>query len=286
MIGGPAGHDEHLVDLAQLLIRQPLLVEHDAAVDEMAQQRVGHRGGLLGDLLEHEVLVAALLGGRQIPVDVKLAVVGDVLAAKVADPITVGGDHHRLVLAQLDGVAGVFDERRHIRADEHLTLADAEHQRRGPAGGDDRARLVGVGEHQREVALQPGQHGEHGGREIARGVAVLVLPGDQVHGDLGVGVAGELHTVGLQLTAQPGEVLDDPVVHDRDLARGVAVRVRVAVGRPAVGGPTGMAQPGAARSALAGSVASSAASRLASRPARRRTVKVPRPSSSATPAES
>ena len=74
MVGGAAGHHEHLVDLAQLLVGEPLLVEHDAAVDEMAQQRVGHRGGLLGDLLEHEVLVAALLGGRQIPVDVKLAV--------------------------------------------------------------------------------------------------------------------------------------------------------------------------------------------------------------------
>ena len=73
VIGGAAGHHEDLVDLAQLLIGQPLLVEHDAAVDEMAQQGVGHRGGLLGDLLEHEVLVAALLGGRQIPVDMKLA---------------------------------------------------------------------------------------------------------------------------------------------------------------------------------------------------------------------
>ena len=73
VIGGAAGHHEHLVHLAQLLIGQPLLVEHDAAVDEMPQQGVGHRGGLLGDLLEHEVLVAALLGGAQVPVDVKLA---------------------------------------------------------------------------------------------------------------------------------------------------------------------------------------------------------------------
>ena len=31
MIGGAAGHDEHLVDLAQLLVGEALLVEHDAA---------------------------------------------------------------------------------------------------------------------------------------------------------------------------------------------------------------------------------------------------------------
>ena len=195
VIRGAAGDDEHLVDLAQLLIGEALLVEHDAAVDEVAQQGVGDGGGLLGDLLEHEVLVAALLGGRQIPVDMKVAGTRvRPVAVEVGDPVAVGGEHHGLVLAQLDGVAGVFDERRHVGADEHLALADAEHQRRGPAGGHDRARLVGVGEHQREMALQPGQHGEDGLREIACGVAVVVLPGDQVHGDLGVGVAGELHT--------------------------------------------------------------------------------------------
>ncbi len=93
----------------------------------------------------------------------------------------------------------------------------------------------------------PSSRGSTANTEATKSPAVspcCVLPGDQVHGDLGVGVAGELHPVGLQLAAQRGEVLDDPVVHDRDLARGVAVRVGVAVGRPAVGGPAGVAQPG------------------------------------------
>ncbi len=70
-----------------------------------------------------------------------------------------------------------------------------------------------------------------------------------MNGDLGVGVAGELHAGGLQLVTQHGVVLDDPVVDDRDLARLVAVRVSVAVGRPAVGGPAGVAEAGAARKA-------------------------------------
>ena len=61
------------------------------------------------------------------------------------------------------------------------------------------------------------------------------------------------------------------------------MRVGVAVGGPAVGGPPGVAHAGGARSALPASVASSAASRLASRPARRRTVSVPRPLTRATP---
>ena len=46
-----------------------------------------------------------------------------------------------------------------------------------------------------------------------------------------------------QLVAQRGEVLDDAVVHDRDSAGGVEVRVRVGVGGPAVRGPAGVAEP-------------------------------------------
>ena len=244
VIRGAAGHHEHLVDLAQFLVGQPLLVEHDAAVDEVAQQGVGHRGGLLGDLLEHEVLVAALFGGRYVPVDVKFAELDVGIAVEVADPVTVGGDHHGLILAELDGVTGVFDERGHIGADEHLAVADAEHQRRRAPGGDDRPRLVGIKEHQREVPLQPAQHGQHRGDEVAGGVTARVLPGDEVHGDLGVGVTDKCHPDRLELAAQRGEVLDDPVVDDRDLAGGVAMRVCVAVGGPAVSGPAGMAHPG------------------------------------------
>ena len=56
-----ARDDEDLIDFAQLLIGEPLLVKDDASVDEMAEERGGDRGRLLGDLLEHEVLVAALL---------------------------------------------------------------------------------------------------------------------------------------------------------------------------------------------------------------------------------
>ena len=96
---------------------------------------------------------------------------------EVGDPVAVGGDHHRLVLAEFDGVAGVFDERRDVGADEHLAVADADHQRRRAPGGDDRARLVGVGEHQGEVALEAAQHGQHGGDEVAGGVTALVVRG-------------------------------------------------------------------------------------------------------------
>ena len=76
--------------------------------------------------------------------------------------------------------------------------------------------------------------------------AVVVRLRHQVDGHLGVGVAGELDAGGLQLVAQRREVLDDAVVDDGDLARRVAVRVRVAVGGTSVGGPAGVTEAGAA----------------------------------------
>jgi hypothetical protein len=95
------------------------------------------------------------------------------------------------------------------------------------------------------VALETAQNGQHGADEVARGVTALVLSRDQVDGDLAVGFAGELHARSFQLGPQRGEVLDDPIMNDRDLAGSVAMRMRIAAGRPAVGGPPRVAERGA-----------------------------------------
>nr|AAA17318.1 B229_F2_64 [Mycobacterium leprae] len=63
-----------------------------------------------------------------------------------------------------------------------------------------------------------------------------------MHSYLGVGVADELYSGDLQLMAKGGEILDDAVVDDGDLAGGVAVRMRVAVGGATMGGPPDMAE--------------------------------------------
>ena len=99
-------------------------------------------------------------------------------------------------------------------------------------------------EDQGEVPLEPSQHSQHRGDEVSGGLAVLVGAGDQMNGDLGVGVAGELDTGGFQFVAKHGKILDDPVVHHRKLAGGITVRVRIAVGGPAVGSPPGVPNPG------------------------------------------
>jgi hypothetical protein len=168
------------------------------------------------------------------------------VAVEVVDLIPVGGDDDSLVLAEFDGLASVLDEGRHVGAQEHLPVADADDQGCRATRRHDGAGMVGAGEDQREMALETRQHRHHGPDEVACRRPVVVLPGHQVHGGLAVGVAGELDPGGLELGAQGREVLDDAVVDDGDLARRVAMRVGVAVRRAAVGGPAGVAHARAA----------------------------------------
>jgi hypothetical protein len=48
---------------------------------------------------------------------------------EVGDLVAVAGDRHHLILAELDGVAGVFDERRDVGGDEVFSAAHPDHQR-------------------------------------------------------------------------------------------------------------------------------------------------------------
>ncbi len=128
VVGGAAGDDEDLVDVPQILVGHALLVEHDAPGLEVPAQRVGERVRLLLDLLEHEVLVAALLGGGEVPVDRERFALGG-LPVEVRDPVAVAVDHHELVLAEFDGLAGVLDEGRDVGRDERLPVTDTDHQR-------------------------------------------------------------------------------------------------------------------------------------------------------------
>ncbi len=239
--GGAAGDDDDLVDLAEFGVGDAHLVQgqRSLAVDP-AEEGVGDGLGLVGDLLEHEGGVAALLGGGGVPVDVVLAHVrrcpvepgdGDALAAQLDD----------LVLAQLDRGAGVGDEGGDVGGEEPLVLPHAHDERGVAPGADHDVRLVGVDGDEGEGPFQPPAHLPHGVREVPARRERL---GQQMRDDLGV-------RLGLQGVAAPGqfapqgrEVLDDPVVDDGDPARVVQVGVGVGVGGRPVRRPPRVPDPG------------------------------------------
>ena len=109
------------------------------------------------DLLEHEIVVAALFCRGQIPMDVKRSPPRHA-AGEIGDLIAVPAYRHHLILAELDGVAGVVDECRDVGGDEMLTVAHPEHQRGGAARCNHHVRLIGMRDDQRERTLQPAAH--------------------------------------------------------------------------------------------------------------------------------
>ena len=238
VVGGAATDHHDPVDVAELALADPHFIELEGAFWCVAtQQRIADHFWLLEDLLAHEPVVAALLSGRQIPIDVVL-LAGGWSAVEVGDLDAVTSDRHNLVLGELKGITGVLDEGGHIGAEEVLALAEADHERRVAACGNDPLRVIGVDGHECESPLQPATHLLHGGGEVA-GLCDSSL--QQVRGDLGVGLGDEISVIALQLLAEGGEVFDDPVVHHGHAALLAKVRVGIDVIGRAMGGPTGVA---------------------------------------------
>lgn len=127
--GGSAGDDDDLVDLPQFGGREAHLVEVERALPvDPAEEGVGDGPGLVGDLLEHEGGVSALLGGGRVPVDVVRAHLGG-LTVEPGDDDALAAQLDDLVLAQLDGRPGVRDERGDVRGEEPLVLPHADDER-------------------------------------------------------------------------------------------------------------------------------------------------------------
>ncbi len=189
--------------------RQVELGEVDAVeAGEAVGDRLGDRVRLLVDLLEHEGLVAALLGGVLVPVD------------RFEIPLhrfTGGGGERRAVRLHRDHLAvlhelhlsGLGEERGNRRCHEALPVAATDDQRALLPGGDERMRVLAM---QRDEGVVPAQVAE--GRAHGRSEVSVVVPLDQVRDDLGVGLRAEHVAVRGQVTAKLRVVLDDSVEDD------------------------------------------------------------------------
>ena len=157
VVGGPARDDHDSPDPAQKLIVD--LVAEVAEVDPVGArgslaERLGDRVGLLVDLLEHERLIALLLGRLGVPVDLHdLAL--ERLAGGGLELDALRAQHDDLVVAHVLDVARLAQEGRDRRADELLAVAATDDQRALLAGADQDAWRVRAHRHERVVAAQP-----------------------------------------------------------------------------------------------------------------------------------
>ncbi len=153
-------------------------------------------------------------------------------AVEIGQVHAVGGENSHVAVGEEEHVAGVAQDRRHVGRDEILAVAQADHHRRAGARRDNFIR-VGTRDHaESEDARQLPHSLAHCLFQIA-----VVIFFHQVRDDLGVGLGDELVPLQLQLLLQAEIILDDAVVHDDDVARAIAVRMRVLFGRAPVRGP-------------------------------------------------
>ena len=157
MVGRAAGDNINLVEVFHVGLAQVLLVQHHAAVPEVACQCVTHSCGLLMNFLHHEGVVATLFCSCQVPVDAEGLALGRA-SIKIENLVTISGDNHHIVLVKLDGILRVFDESSNVRAQEHLVITHANDQWSGAATGDDLVWMISMHHQQRESTLQAAQH--------------------------------------------------------------------------------------------------------------------------------
>ena len=235
---GAARQQRDLVDRAQRGVRNIEVLEEDSPRIERhaPEDGVAAGRGLLVDLLEHEVLVAALLRRDRIP-EHALRRLRDFTPRIVGELHAGAGDHRHLLVGEEDDVACVAQNRRNIGSNEKLLISQPDDDRRTVANGDNLLRIVRGHEHDREHAAHRHQGAPHGVLEAV----VLHFALDEVRDDLGVGLGRELVTLRLQFPLQVEVVLDDAVVHDDNAAGAVAMRMGVLLGGTAVCRPARMA---------------------------------------------
>ncbi len=139
--------------------------------------RLAERLGLLVDLLEHEVVVAALLGGLGRPVDDRLGPLADV-AVDVGDD-DAGRPHvGDVALLEEDDPVRVGEDRRDVARDEALLAVQPDDERHVLAGADEPADLALVHDDERVGPLELAERGPDGVGEVAL-VGLLDEMGDR-----------------------------------------------------------------------------------------------------------
>mmetsp|Transcript_35379 Transcript_35379/g.88069 ORF Transcript_35379/g.88069 Transcript_35379/m.88069 type:complete len:317 (+) Transcript_35379:1089-2039(+) len=185
---------------------QPVHVHGEAAQEELPLARL-HAAAhalledfwLLADLLEHEVLVRALLDLLQRQLDL-LHLAAQLHVVQRLDLIAVlARDDHHVAVVEVAHLLRALDHRRRVRREQVLVGADAEDEGGAPARADEHIRLVDGQHRQPEGALDLRECLPH--RLLEGHPLLLADVGDQVRDQLGVRVARHDVALALQLGA-------------------------------------------------------------------------------------
>ena len=235
-----AGGDHNFVDLLQVLIREGEVIQDDLPVFDTGLDGRLDGMGLLHDLFEHEVLVAALFGGGDVPSDPGHGLFQD-LACGVIDGNIFGGDVGDLTVLHVNDILGVCHECSHVRGKVVFPDAHTHDQRGGLAGSDNAATLFRAENAQGIRTFQARDRLENGLFQVA-----LIVHVHEMDNDFRVRFTLELEALALQLFPELRIVFNDAIVDHGKLIVIAHVRVRIDVRGFPVGGPAGVPDAGVA----------------------------------------
>ncbi len=236
MITGTAGRNVHGPDALEQLrgVRPERRFQQIRSRYALFQ---GLRNGarLLVNLLEHEMPVLAALDGVCGQFALAHRPHGR-YAIRVHDADGFAADLRDVALLQEHEPAGHRQQRRHVGSDEVFIDAEPDDHRASRTREHDALRIRFAHDRQRVRPVQFADRPAHGLTEAACTRQMMV---DSMRDHFGVGFRAE----GIPEVDEPGPqrlvVFDDAVVHDGDAVER-DVRMRIARGRHAVGGPAGV----------------------------------------------
>ena len=238
MAGGAAGNDHDAVQAAQVTgIKRGQVYLHGAVV-HMTLEELAKYTRLLVDFLQHESFEAGFFGGFGAEGD-GLDVWFNRSSVEFGDGNAIRPQYRDLAVIQINHLLDPAENGGDIAGDEVFALADTDDERTAEASGDDLVGFVG-----RENAHGVGS--ASAGERLAGGIenrapVVAHRLADEMGNDFGVGFRLEGATGGDQSGFEFLVVFDDAVVDDGDTSGPVEVRVGVALGGFAMGGPAGVA---------------------------------------------
>ena len=237
MVGRAAGDNIDFADAADFLLRHGQIAQHHTTLLNTGRSRLTNGLGLLKNLLEHEVVIAALFRGVHIPVNMVMLLLHRPHQT-VVHTDAAGTQNSHFPVVHVGNITGMTDQRRHIGGNEAAVFTVTQQQRCILAGGNHAVGVVSAYDTQCVSALHRVEHPRHGFKKVLT-VGIVIVQQLCHHFRIRFGVEGV--TLCHQLSFQLGIVFDDAVVHHGDLAALADMGMGIDIVGLAVGCPTGMA---------------------------------------------
>ena len=197
-----------------------------------ALNRVANSGWLLEDFLEHEVRIplpfSHLCGPRY-----DLRFPERFASGKIPQLSRLSAQNRDFSIIQEKHAASVGQEGRDVRSHKVLSLGEADYQRRTVADGNESERFVSTHDDHAEDAFHVLQSRQNSPLEIP-----LVTRFNQMRQDFSIGGSAEAMALSTEPASQFPVVFDYAVMYDDEIARTIAVRMRILLACCAVRRPT------------------------------------------------